>query len=171
MALRHRAVLLGPLVLLASACSVELVPATTAITGEAAESRPGSPLQQTPTPEPYDDLRPDEQAIVNLFENTSPSVVYISTVTRRRDLFGRSSTVPQGTGTGFVWDDDGHIVTNFHVLQGATSARVVMHDQTSYIADYVGGSLRHDLAVLRIDAPAQSLRQVQLGDSDRVRVG
>ena len=170
-ALRHRAVLLGPLVLLASACSVELVPATAAITEEAAESRPVSPLQQTPTPEPYDDLRPDEQAIVNLFENTSPSVVYISTVTRRRDLFGRSSTVPQGTGTGFVWDDDGHIVTNFHVLQGATSARVVMHDQTSYIADYVGGSLRHDLAVLRIDAPTQSLRQVQLGDSDRVRVG
>ncbi len=117
------------------------------------------------------DLRPDEQAIVDLFEHTSPSVVYITTVTRGRDIFGRGVTVPRGTGTGFIWDAEGHIVTNFHVLQGATSARVVMHDQTSYIAEYVGGSNRHDLAVLRIDAPPGTLRQVQVGDSDRVQVG
>ena len=162
--------LLASFALFASACSVELVPTTAAVTEETEEIRSVT-LQQGPAPEPYDDLRPDEQAIVDLFENTSPSVVYISTVTRRRDLFGRSSTVPQGTGTGFVWDDDGHIVTNFHVLQGAASARVVMHDQTSYIADYVGGSPRHDLAVLQVDARTQSLREVQLGDSDRVRVG
>ena len=160
--------LLASVVFFASACSVELVPTTAAVTEE---TRSVTLPQQGPAPEPYDDLRPDEQAIVDLFENTSPSVVYISTVTRRRDLFGRSATVPQGTGTGFVWDDDGHIVTNFHVLQGAASARVVMHDQTSYIADYVGGSPRHDLAVLQVDARAQSLREVQLGDSDRVRVG
>ena len=159
------------LALFASACSVELVPTTAAVTEETAEIPSVTLPQQRPSPEPYDDLRPDEQAIVDLFENTSPSVVYISTVTRRRDLFGRSATVPQGTGTGFVWDDDGHIVTNFHVLQGAASARVVMHDQTNYVADYVGGSPRHDLAVLRVDAQAQSLREVQLGDSDRVRVG
>ena len=163
--------LLASVVFFASACSVELVPTTAAVTEETEETRSVTLPQQGPAPEPYDDLRPDEQAIVDLFENTSPSVVYISTVTRRRDLFGRSATVPQGTGTGFVWDDDGHIVTNFHVLQGAASARVVMHDQTSYIADYVGGSPRHDLAVLQVDARAQSLREVQLGDSDRVRVG
>ena len=163
--------LLASVALFASACSVELVPTTAAVTEETEEIRSITLPQQGPAPEPYDDLRPDEQAIVDLFENTSPSVVYISTVTRRRDLFGRSATVPQGTGTGFVWDDDGHIVTNFHVLQGAASARVVMHDQTNYVADYVGGSPRHDLAVLRVDAQAQSLREVQLGDSDRVRVG
>ena len=163
--------LLASAALFASACSVELVPTTAAVTEETEEIRSVPLPQQGAAPEPYDDLRPDEQAIVDLFENTSPSVVYISTVTRRRDLFGRAATVPQGTGTGFVWDDDGHIVTNFHVLQGAASARVVMHDQTSYMADYVGGSPRHDLAVLRVDARAQSLREVQLGDSDRVRVG
>jgi len=154
-----------------SACSVELIPTTAAITEENPASRPSLVSQARQVSEPYEDLRPDEQAIVELFENTSPSVVYISTVTRRRDLFGRSATVPQGTGTGFVWDDNGHIVTNFHVLEDAASARVVMHDQTSYLADYVGGSPRHDLAVLRVDAPAQSLSQVELGDSDRVRVG
>ena len=163
--------LLASFALFTSACSVELVPTTAAVTEETEKIQSVTLPQQGPAPEPYDDLRPDEQAIVDLFENTSPSVVYISTVTRRRDLFGRSATVPQGTGTGFVWDDDGHIVTNFHVLQGAASARVVMHDQTSYIADYVGGSPRHDLAVLRVDARARSLREVQLGDSDRVRVG
>ncbi len=151
-------------------CTFELVPANAA--GEPGEARPAFAAQRGPAPEPYTDLRPDEQAIVDLFEGTSPSVVYISTVTRRRDIFGRSTgEVPLSTGTGFVWDGDGHIVTNAHVLQGASNARVVMHDQTSYIAEYVGRSDRHDLAVLRVDAPTQSLRQVRLGDSDRVRVG
>ena len=150
-------------------CTVELTPATPIIAEQPFTSAPIG--AQRVTSEPYPDLRPDEQATVDLFENTSPSVVYISTVTRRRDLFGRGVNVPQGTGTGFIWDDDGHIVTNFHVLQGASSARVVMHDQTSYMAEWIGGSERHDLAVLRIDVPTEGLRAVQLGDSDRVRVG
>ena len=154
----------------AGGCTFELVPANAA--GEPGEARSVLAAQRGPAPEPYTDLRPDEQAIVDLFEGTSPSVVYITTVTRRRDFFGRATgEVPLGTGTGFVWDRDGHIVTNFHVLEGASSARVVMHDQTSYMAEYVGGSRRHDLAVLRIDAPTDSLLQVRLGDSDRVRVG
>ena len=154
----------------AGGCTFELVPANAA--GEPGEARSVLAAQRGPAPEPYTDLRPDEQAIVALFEGTSPSVVYITTVTRRRDFFGRATgEVPLGTGTGFVWNRDGHIVTNFHVLEGASSARVVMHDQTSYMAEYVGGSRRHDLAVLRIDAPTDSLLQVRLGDSDRVRVG
>ena len=154
----------------AGGCTFELVPANAA--GEPGEARSVLAAQRGPAPEPYTDLRPDEQAIVALFEGTSPSVVYITTVTRRRDFFGRATgEVPLGTGTGFVWDRDGHVVTNFHVLEGASSARVVMHDQTSYMAEYVGGSRRHDLAVLRIDAPTGSLLQVRLGDSDRVRVG
>ncbi len=158
------------LAIAAAGCTFELVPADAA--GAAGGARPELAAQRGPAPEPYMDLRPDEQAIVDLFENTSPSVVYISTVTRRRDFFGRvTGEVPLGTGTGFVWDRDGHIVTNAHVLQGASNARVVMHDQTSYMAEYVGRSDRHDLAVLRIDASEQSLRQVRLGDSDRVRVG
>ena len=153
----------------AGGCTFELVPANAA-----GEARSALAAQRGPAPEPYTDLRPDEQAIVDLFEGAGPSVVYITTVTRRRDFFGRvtGGEVPLGTGTGFVWDRDGHIVTNYHVVQGRSSAiRVVMHDQTSYMAQPVGGSARHDLAVLRIDAPADSLRPVRLGDSDRVRVG
>ena len=155
----------------AGGCTFELAPANAAV--ERGEVRPVLAAQRGPAPEPYTDLRPDEQAIVDLFENTSPSVVYITTLTRRVDFFGRvTGEVPLGTGTGFVWDRDGHIVTNFHVVQGRSSAiRVVMHDQTSYLAQPVGGSRRHDLAVLRIDAPADSLRPVRLGNSDRVRVG
>ena len=117
------------------------------------------------------DVRPDEQAIVDLFENASPSVVYISTVIRRRDNVDQIESVPHNTGTGFIWDSAGHVVTNFHVVQGATAIRVVMHDEQSYLADYVGGSPQHDLAVLRINAPSDTLEQVTLGDSDRLRVG
>ena len=153
------------------ACTLELGPTTAASAGDD-ESEPARQVdaarQDLP---PYDDLRPDEQAIVDLFENTSPSVVYITTITRRQDIFGRGVNVPQGSGTGFVWDAEGHVVTNFHVVQGAVAIRVVMQDQTGYLAEYVAGSRRHDLAVLRIDAPPDTLHQVKLGDSDRVRVG
>ncbi len=180
---RRHAVVLGLLALAvgAAACTFELSPRTTAI---ADEPEPTSQVDATRAInatypidatrqdlESYTDLRPDEQAIVDLFENTSPSVVYITTITRRQDIFGRGVNVPQGSGTGFIWDAEGHVVTNFHVVQGASSARVVMHDQTSYIAEFVGGSERHDLAVLRIDAPPDTLQQVRLGDSDRLRVG
>ncbi len=158
----------------AGGCTFELVPANAAT--EPGEARPVLVAQRGPAPEPYTDLRPDERAIVDLFENTSPSVVYITAITRRQDFFGRVAEMPLGTGTGFVWDRDGHIVTNFHVVQDRRQGRpsvirVVMHDQTSYVAQVVGGSARHDLAVLRIDAPADALRPVQPGDSDRVRVG
>ena len=168
---RRCAAVLGLLALAVgpAACTVELTPSASAIADEPEPARqtdttrPGDAARPSVGSEPYTDLPPDEQARVDLFENTSPSVVYISTVTRRRDIFGRGVDVAQGTGTGFIWDAEGHVVTNFHVLQGASSARVVMHDQTSYIAEWVGGSERHDLAVLRIDAPPDTLQQVRLG--------
>ncbi len=158
--------------LAAAACTVEVKPAGTALVDAPdVGSLTVANVEASQVPEPYTDLRSDEQAVVDLFEGTSPSVVYISTLTRRSDFFGRGETVPGGSGTGFVWDEEGHIVTNYHVLQGADQARVVMHDQTGYLATWVGGSGRHDLAVLRIDAPEGSLRPVARGDSDHLRVG
>ena len=174
LSLPHRlrdSLLVWPLILVSAACAIEIAPTATAVSEELVPAVPVSAANQIPALEPYTDLRSDEQAIVDLFEDTSPSVVYISTVTRRRDVFGRGVNVPQGSGTGFVWNEDGHIVTNFHVIQGAAQARVVMHDQTGYLAEWVGGSERHDLAVLRIDAPRDRLQRVRTGDSDRVRVG
>lgn len=160
------------MVLVTAACTIEVGPAETDTPdAPVVPTRPIADVQESSVPEPYSDLRPDEQAIVNLFEDTSPSVVYITTLTRRADIFGRTETVPGGSGTGFVWDDQGHIVTNYHVIRGADQARVVMHDQTGYLATWVGGSRRHDLAVLRIEAPQDTLEGVALGDSDRLRVG
>ena len=120
------------------------------------------------------DLRPDERATVELFERTSPSVVYITTLAQRADWFGRPlGEVPQGTGTGFVWDDEGHVITNAHVIavRGRSGIEVVMSDQSAYEAELVGGSASHDLAVLRIDAPPSALRPVTVGDSGALRVG
>ena len=158
--------------LVTAACTIEVGPAET-VTPDApvVPTRTVAVVQESSVPQPYSDLRPDEQTIVDLFEGTSPSVVYISTLTRRADIFGRTEIVPGGSGTGFIWDDQGHIVTNYHVIQGADQARVVMHDQTGYLATWVGGSARHDLAVLRIEAPPGILQGVALGDSDRLRVG
>ncbi|HJN43157.1 MAG: 2-alkenal reductase [Acidobacteria bacterium] len=177
--LRRYAAVLGVLALagVAAACTFELTPSTPASADEPVSTRPIDATRPVAVPLPAQepehdtDLRPDEQARVDLLENAIPSVVSIDTVTRRSDFFGRVVNVPQGSGTGFLWDEQGHVVTNFHVVQGATAIRVVMHDQRSYIADYVGGSPEHDLAVLRIDAPSDTLQRVTLGDSDRLRVG
>ena len=124
-------------------------------------------------PTPRGDLAPAEIATVDLFERVHPSVVYITTLAQRRDLFtGRATEVPTGTGSGFVWDRSGHVVTNVHVLQGgATAARVILADQSVYEAELVGVSRQHDLAVIRIDAPAHALRPVEIGTSADLRVG
>ena len=128
--------------------------------------------QTTPEPPSRGALPPTEQATVDLFKKVRPSVAYITTLTQRRNLFtGVATEIPRGTGSGFVWDDAGHIVTNLHVLQGATAAQVVLHDQSTHRAALVGVSRGHDLAVLRIDAPADVLRPVAIGRSDDLQVG
>jgi len=128
--------------------------------------------QTTPQPPPKGVLPPAEQATVDLFESVSPAVVYITTLTQRRNIFtGVATEVPRGTGSGFIWDDAGHVVTNFHVLQGATAAQVVLYNQSSHRAELVGFSRGHDLAVLRIDAPSNVLQPVSIGRSDGLQVG
>ncbi len=94
----------------------------------------------------------DEAATIALFRAARDSVVAISTSTARRDLFGRvSATVPLGSGSGWVWDGAGHIVTNAHVLKGANAATVTLADGRSFDARLVGQDAEHDLAVLRIE--------------------
>ncbi len=79
--------------------------------------------------------------------------------------------VESGTGSGFVWDTEGHIVTNYHVIESASKAQVVFADQTSYDATLVGKSPDNDLAVLRIDAPKTALKPVLIGESNGLAVG
>ncbi|MCS7467597.1 trypsin-like peptidase domain-containing protein [Stieleria sp. ICT_E10.1] len=121
---------------------------------------------------PRGDLAAFEQSTVELFRTVSPSVVYLTTRSRVASPFSRRAIeVDAGSGSGFMWDEFGHIVTNFHVLQDASSAKVVLWDQSSYEAILVGGSADHDLAVLKINAPAAKLRPVAIGTSEDLLVG
>lgn len=122
--------------------------------------------------EPRGDLADDERSTIELFQKAIPSVVYITTLTRRINPWTRNARdIPAGTGSGFVWDGQGHIVTNFHVIQNATAARVMLNDRKMYPAFLSGASPDHDLAVLRIKAPEYALRPVPLGSSRDLQVG
>ena len=113
-----------------------------------------------------------ERATIELFETAAPSVVYITSTAVRRDFFGRNAVeVPSGTGSGFVWDRDGHIVTNFHVIQNADRAIVTLADQSTWPARLVGAAPEKDLAVLRIEAPDDTLKPLRVGRSAELRVG
>jgi S1-C subfamily serine protease len=121
---------------------------------------------------PRGPLSVDEAANIDVFKRIGPSVVHITTLTNQRELFSANvQQVPRGTGTGFVWDDLGHIVTNFHVIQGGNAARVTLADQTSYPAELVGAFPDRDLAVLRIDAPKLKLPPIPVGTSRDLIVG
>ncbi|HSP98386.1 MAG TPA: trypsin-like peptidase domain-containing protein [Candidatus Dormibacteraeota bacterium] len=117
-------------------------------------------------------LNSDERATVDLFQHAAPAVVFITSLELRRNVFRFDvSQIPRGTGSGFVWDDRGHIVTNFHVIQGADAARVTLADQTSWEAKLVGAAPEKDLAVLHIDAPADHLHALPMGAASELLVG
>ena len=129
---------------------------------------PSAPREITPRGE----LADFEQTTVDLFDNVSPSVVYVNVSSRVRTPYSRRPLeVQAGTGSGFVWDEAGHIVTNFHVIRNASSATVVMFDQSSYDASLVGASPSHDLAVLKIRVPAGIVKPVAIGESAELKVG
>lgn len=122
------------------------------------------------TPREY--LCDDEQRTIAVFEQTSPSVVYIATSQRVRDFWNRNIfSVPKGTGSGFVWDMHGHIVTNFHVIEGASEATVWLNNGQSYKASLVGASPEHDLAVLKIFVAFNSPPPLKIGSSHDLKVG
>ncbi|NJL74196.1 MAG: trypsin-like serine protease [Saprospiraceae bacterium] len=114
----------------------------------------------------------EESATIRLFEGAAPSVVFITTSVVQRNIFTMDATeIPSGTGSGFVWDKEGHIITNFHVIQGADRAQVTFADQTTWDAKVVGAAPEKDLAVLKIDIDANQLKPIPIGNSDNLRVG
>jgi S1-C subfamily serine protease len=118
------------------------------------------------------DLAQDEKSTIALFKSVSPSVVYITTTTVRRELFSsRALEVPQGAGSGFIWDDRGYVVTNYHVIAEAQGARVTLADQSTWSAQLVGAEPDKDIAVLKIDAPKHLLPPIPLGTSSDLQVG
>ncbi|MFO1288000.1 MAG: trypsin-like peptidase domain-containing protein [Rubrivivax sp.] len=117
-------------------------------------------------------LDADEQANIRVYRTASPSVVHITTLGLARDAFSMNvQQVPRGTGSGFVWDDRGYIVTNFHVVQEASGARVTLADQSSFAAQLVGVFPDRDIAVLKIDAPKAKVPPLALGSSRDLVVG
>jgi len=112
-----------------------------------------------PTSQTLADL--EEQLFVELYERVSPSVVHIA-------VTARSSS---GAGSGFVWDTEGHIVTNNHVVEGARRIVVSFADDSTAEAELVGADADNDLAVIKVDVPVSRLHPVELGDSDALRVG
>lgn len=115
----------------------------------------------------------DEQNTIDVFERAAPSAVFVTQKQVVLDwLAGRATEVPAGAGTGFVWDTEGHVVTNFHVVMGARSLTVTLQDQKTYPARVVGSEPRKDIAVLRIKAPKDSLRPIVLPkEGYRLEVG
>ncbi len=113
-----------------------------------------------------------EEHTIRLFEQAAPSVCFITTSTLRRSYYSRNiQEIPSGSGSGFVWNKDGHIVTNFHVIQNADKATVTLSDGTTYEATKVGQEPAKDLAVLKIDAPRNKLTPIPVGTSSNLRVG
>jgi S1-C subfamily serine protease len=120
-------------------------------------------------------LRESELQTIDLFRKASPSVVFITTLSRRRYLFDpRVFEVPSGNGSGFVWDKEGHIVTNYHVVQGVTRGervQVKLADQSEWEGELIGIAPEKDLAVLTIQAPADQLPEIPIGRSRDLQVG
>jgi S1-C subfamily serine protease len=121
---------------------------------------------------PDDKLGATEQATIDVFSKFSRSVVHITSIETHRDRMTLDvSEIPQGTGSGFVWDQDGHIVTNFHVVQMGDRASVTLNDNSTYPATIVGTAPDKDIAVLHIDAPPQKLLPLPIGQSATLKVG
>ena len=117
-------------------------------------------------------LAEDEQNTIEVFKNTAPSVVYITSISVRRNLFNLNVyEIPQGTGSGFVWDKQGRIVTNYHVISDANRLEVTLADHSIWKAVLVGAAPDRDIAVLQISAPKHKLFPLAIGNSDDLQVG
>jgi S1-C subfamily serine protease len=121
---------------------------------------------------PRGGLWPQELAFIELFREASPSVVFITSIELRREIFSMNVfEIPQGAGSGFIWNEEGHLVTNYHVIRNASAVEVTLADQSTWPAKFVGAEPDKDLAVLKIDAPASRLRPIPVGTSSDLLVG
>lgn len=121
---------------------------------------------------PRGDLAADEKATIEIFERAKGSVVFITTQQQVLDPWTRNVfNIPRGSGSGFFWDELGHVVTNYHVIAGASAARVRLNDGRDYAASLVGASPEHDLAVLKIRVPFDRPQPLPIGSSSDLRVG
>ena len=140
---------------------------------QVANTRPFSTASTRRPPTLGEEFSPEELVNINVYERANRSVINITTKISRSSgplmmLFNEAS---KGSGSGFVLDKSGHILTNHHVIKDADSATVTLFDGESYSAKLVGSDPPNDIAVLRIEAPADSLYPIEIGESSRLRVG
>jgi S1-C subfamily serine protease len=121
---------------------------------------------------PRGDLAPDEQSLIDVFRESSPAVVFVTSIELGRDFFGFNVLeVPRGAGSGFIYDRDGHIVTNAHVIEGGERWTVTLADESQWTARVVGWEPDKDIAVLKVDAPPERLTPITVGTSHDLQVG
>ena len=113
----------------------------------------------------------DEQNNIEVYKSLSPGVAFITTSAQSQNVWGEESETESGNGSGSVIDVQGHIVTNYHVIEGATKLSVSFGGEKTYPAKFVGGDPDTDLAIIQIDPGADKLTVVPLGDSDQLDVG
>jgi S1-C subfamily serine protease len=117
-------------------------------------------------------LTDDESNNISVFESASPSVVFVTNTQLRRQRFSLNvMEIPRGSGTGFIWHESGLIVTNFHVVYGASKITITLQSNKSYEAEVVGTAPAKDIALLKINAPDEDLKALPLGDSASLAVG
>ena len=122
--------------------------------------------------EPRGQLADVEKTNIAIYKKAKPSVVHITSMGLERDFWSRNvQEVPEGTGSGFIWDEGGHIVTNYHVIKKASTAYVTLADHTTWQATKVGEAADKDLAVLHIDAPKSKIIPITVGSSEDLQVG
>jgi S1-C subfamily serine protease len=116
----------------------------------------------------------EEELLVNIYERVNPAVVNIRVAKRVEQpatFFTPDEFYQEGQGSGFVWDQEGHIVTNNHVVEGADEVEVIFWDDTVVEGKVIGTDPDSDLAVVEVDLPAEELHPVELGDSEELKVG
>lgn len=156
-----------------------LVGATCALAAYWVWERSTSPSLHAPaTPRPVDEpgaLLAFEQRIIDVYRRCAESVVHITSPSVRIPLESRygytTRRLPEGTGSGFVWDERGFIVTNYHVIAGRNEVYVRLADYSEHVADVVGGTRDLDIAVLRLRDPSAAPRPVDVGSSEALQVG
>jgi S1-C subfamily serine protease len=124
-----------------------------------------------PTQTRLESLTEDERRGIEVFRTAADSVVNVTSVAVRRNFFFDVTRIPQGSGSGFFWDRQGHVVTNYHVVEGANRFAVTLADQTDWEAELVGVSAEKDLAVLKVTSNAGKQVPLEIGRSDDLLVG
>jgi S1-C subfamily serine protease len=116
-------------------------------------------------------LLPDEENTIKVFKDASPSVVFVTNIAVERNAFLDAYAVPHGAGSGFIWDKEGHIVTNFHVVNGGDAFLVTLKDHTELEAKVIGVEPRKDIAVLQVTKSLSKMVPIAVGNSENLLVG